>query len=136
MRKVSFLLCLGLVFAAGGGCRLADEAPDIEVGKKLYAEHCAGCHGENGIGQDQKSRGGGRDSNGVLIAPALNGMAHSWHHSPEYLYKYIRKGSPVRDSPMPSFGKELNKQDALSIIAYFQSLWPEPIKKMYFKKYK
>jgi mono/diheme cytochrome c family protein len=70
------------------------------------------------------------------MAPALNGTAHSWHHSPAYLFNYIKKGSMVGNSSMPAFGDELNRQKILAIIAYFQSLWPEAIRKMYFEKYK
>ena len=135
MRKISFLLCLGLVFVTGGSSCLAGEVPDIEIGKKLYAVHCFECHGENGIGQDQERLWGGNDANGDLIAPALNGKAHTWHHSPKYLFKYLKKGSPVKNSSMPSFGNELNKREILSVIAYLQSLWPESIKKRYLKKF-
>ncbi|MEN8142773.1 MAG: cytochrome c, partial [Thermodesulfobacteriota bacterium] len=81
-------------------------------------------------------RAGGWDSNKVRIAPALNGTAHTWHHSPSYLFKYIKKGPPFKDSPMPSFGNEFNKQEILATISYIQSLWSEPIRKMYFEKYK
>ena len=114
---------------------LADAPPDIEVGKKLYAVHCAECHGENGIGQDQENLWGGKDSQGDFIAPALNGKAHSWHHSPKYLFKYTKIGSPKKGSSMPGYGTELNNHEILSIIAYFQSLWPDKIKKLYIKKH-
>ena len=136
MRKRSFLLCQVLIVTLAGGYCLADQIPDIEKGKKLYDEYCSSCHGEDGIGQDPKRRGGGFDSNRVPIAPALNGTAHTWHHSPSYLFKYIKKGSIVGNSPMPSFGDELNKQQILSVISYFQSLWSEKRREHYFKKYK
>lgn len=136
MSKKAFLLSLVLVVAAGVGYCLAGQTADTEAGKKLYDEYCASCHGENGIGQDPKRRAGGWDSNRVRIAPALNGTAHTWHHSPRFLFKYIDKGSIDKKSPMPAFGKELNKQEILSIIAYFQSLWSEKRREYYFKKYK
>ena len=136
MTQKTFFLCLVFTFSAFGGYCLAAQAPDLEVGKRLYDEHCAGCHGENAVGQDPKRRAGGWNSNRFPIAPALNGTAHTWHHSPKFLFNYVNKGSIFKGSPMPSFGKELNKQEILSIISYFQSLWPERIRKNYFKKYK
>jgi mono/diheme cytochrome c family protein len=136
MSKKAFLLYLVLLIVATAGNCLAGPAADIDAGKRLYDEYCASCHGEKGVGQDPKRRAGGWDANKVRIAPALNGTAHTWHHSPGFLFKYIKKGSIVKDSTMPSFGKELNKQEILSTISYFQSLWPERIRKNYFKKYK
>jgi len=124
-----------LLFAGTGYC-LAGQTADIVEGKRLYDEYCASCHGEKGIGQDPKRRAGGWDSNKIRIAPALNGTAHTWHHSPKFLFNYIKKGSIVKDSPMPSFGGEFSKQEILSIISYLQSLWPERIRKKYFEKYK
>ena len=135
MKKEALLLSLAIMLTSCVSHRVAEEAPDIEVGKKLYAVHCAECHGENGTGQDQENLWGGKDSNGDFIAPALNGKAHSWHHSPKYLFKYLKIGSWKKGSSMPAYGEELNNHEMLSIIAYFQSLWPEPIKKVYAKKF-
>jgi mono/diheme cytochrome c family protein len=138
LRMIAKALILSLVamLATTGGNCLAEQVVDIVDGKRLYDEYCASCHGEKGIGQDPKRRGGGLDENKIPLAPALNGTAHTWHHSPSYLFKYIKKGSIVGNSPMPSFGDELNKQEILSIISYFQSLWPEKKLEWYFKKYK
>ena len=136
IKKEFFLLSLGGLLAAAEASGMSAQPVDIEAGQNLFAEYCVSCHGEKGVGQDSTRRGGGRDSNRVLIAPALNGTAHTWHHSPSYLFKYIKKGSVADDSPMPSFGKELNKHEILSIVAYFQSLWPSTIRKIYFEKYK
>ncbi len=136
VRKISFISCLILMTLTTSGYSLTSQSADINAGKRLYDDYCANCHGEEGIGQDPKKRNGGRDANGVLIAPALNGTAHTWHHPPKLLFRYIDKGSIVKSSPMPSFGKELGREEILSIIAYFQSLWPEPIRKHYFKKFK
>ena len=136
MTKKTWLFCFVFTLSAIGGYCLAEETPDLEAGKRLYDKHCADCHGENGVGQDPKRRAGGQDANRVMIAPALNGTAHTWHHPPKLLYRYIDKGSIIRKSPMPSFGDELNKQEILSIIAYFQSLWSEKRRQWYLKKYK
>jgi mono/diheme cytochrome c family protein len=136
MTKKTFLLWLVFTLSAGGGYCLAEEAPDLEAGKKLYDEYCTSCHGEKGVGQDPKRRAGGWDENKVPIAPALNGTAHTWHHSPSLLFRYIQKGSIIKNSPMPSFGNDLNRQETLSIISYFQSLWKKKKLQWYLEKYK
>lgn len=133
-RKLLMCLLLTVVFVSGD-C-VVGQAADIEEGRKLYDKYCSTCHGEKGVGQDPERRAGGFDSNRVPIAPALNGTSHTWHHSPSYLFKYIKQGSIVGNSPMPSFGGELNKHQVLSIISYFQSLWPDKRREYYFKKYK
>ena len=136
MRKISLLLCQILVVILTAGYCFAEQVADIDLGKRLYDEYCSTCHGDSGIGQDPKRRAGGLDSNRVPIAPALNGTAHTWHHSPKILFKYIDKGSVMKTSPMPSFGDELNKEEILSIITYFQSLWSEKRRLWYLEKYK
>ena len=136
MTTKTWMFCFVFTLSVSGGYCLAEEAPDLEAGKRLYDKHCADCHGENGVGQDPKRRAGGQDANRVMIAPALNGTAHTWHHPPKLLYRYIDKGSIIRKSPMPAFGDELNKQEILSIISYFQSLWSEKRREWYLDKYK
>lgn len=136
MTKKTFILCYVFTLSAIGGYCMAEQAPDLEAGKRLYDEYCADCHGENAVGQDPKRRAGGLDENKVMIAPALNGTAHTWHHPPKLLYRYIDKGSIIRKSPMPSFGDELNRQEILSIISYFQSLWSGKKRQWYLDKYK
>ncbi|MEN8136152.1 MAG: cytochrome c [Thermodesulfobacteriota bacterium] len=136
IQKKPLLLCLVISIATIGGYSKAGQSPGLETGKKLYAEHCAECHGENAVGQDPKRRADGLDDNKVPISPALNGTAYTWHHSPKLLSRYIDKGSIMRGSPMPTFGSELNEQEIQSIISYFQSLWSEKRRQWYFEKYK
>ena len=50
----------------------------------LYQNNCASCHGENLQGQIGWQNA--LDEDGHRLAPPLNGSAHTWHHSPEYLF--------------------------------------------------
>lgn len=136
IKEKFFLSCLVVLVVLVSRYSVAEQVPEIGAGKKLYDEHCAGCHGENAIGQNPSKRAGGMDENKVPIAPALNGTAHTWHHSPKLLFRYIDKGSIMKGSPMPAFGDELNRQKILSIIDYLQSLWSEKRRQWYFEKYK
>jgi mono/diheme cytochrome c family protein len=117
-----------LIFFAAAGPILA-KGPSY--GETLYHKYCADCHGEKAVGQDPVHLQGGWREDGSRIAPALNGTAHSWHHEPELLYDYVKSGSIDPESPMPSFGEELDDDRIKAIIGYFQSLWPERIRRIY-----
>lgn len=110
----------------------AGEQPD---GKGLFHTYCSPCHGKEATGKDPQLLGGGRRDDGTRIAPALNGTAHAWHHEPELLYRYVKEGSIDPESPMPSFGDDLTDSEIWSIIRYFQSLWPERIRKIYEERF-
>ena len=135
-KKIIILVFITLMVAAYTNLYSANNSADLETGRKLYLDLCAGCHGNNAEGQIPERRGGGLDENNVPIAPALNGTAHTWHHPPKLLFRYIDKGSIMKGSPMPAFGDTLNKQEILSIISYFQSLWSEKRRQWYLEKYK
>jgi mono/diheme cytochrome c family protein len=107
---------------------LAEDGPD---GRVLFLQYCAGCHGDEGVSQDPVNPNGGWRDDGSRIAPALNGTAHSWHHEPELLFDYVKTGSVDPESPMPSFGDRLSDDQVRAIVHYFQSLWPEKIRKIY-----
>ena len=104
-------------------------------GETLFHQYCSVCHGEKAVGQDPAFRQGGWRQDGSQIAPALNGTAHSWHHEPELLYDYVKSGPFDSESPMPSFGNELDDAQINLIINYFQSLWPEKVRRIYQKRF-
>ena len=112
---------------------LAAPAKSVALpdGDALFHQYCASCHGEKAVGEDLANLQGGWRKDGSRIAPALNGTAHSWHHEPELLYDYIKSGSVAPDSPMPSYGDELDDAQIKAIIEYFQALWPEKIRGIY-----
>lgn len=101
----------------------------IAEGNALFAQNCVSCHGPGGIGQNPRSPMGGMKEDGPgYWAPALNGTAHSWHHPNEVLFQTIRNGSVAADSPMRGFADRLTDQQIVSVMHYFQSLWPDHIR--------
>ena len=56
----------------------------------LYQNNCASCHGLKL--QEQNGWKSKLDEDGHRLAPPLNGSGHSWHHSPDYLFKIIKYG--------------------------------------------
>jgi mono/diheme cytochrome c family protein len=131
-RSVSFFLT-ALLFATTLVTPAVSEK--ISDGDALFQQYCATCHGLKGVGEDLANLRGGWRKDGSRIAPALNGTAHSWHHEPELLYDYIKSGSVAPDSPMPSYGDELDDTQIKAIIEYFQTLWPEKIRGIYEKRF-
>ena len=107
------------------------EAPErqydpqqLAMGEKVYAAECASCHGDKAQGADNWEK---RGSNGKFPAPPLDGSGHTWHHSTEILTGIIRNGSPDNKASMPAFESRLSDQDIESVIAWFQSQWPQPV---------
>ena len=77
---------------------------DPGAGKKLYAQHCAACHGADASGQ---------------IGPALDNEAYKYGKSPEALTESITNGRP---GGMPSFGSQLSDVQIENLVAYIHSL--------------
>jgi mono/diheme cytochrome c family protein len=94
------------------------------AGKQVYDIHCAACHRPGAVGTPDWRQ---RDANGLLPPPPLNGTAHAWHHPLAVLYKQIMEGSAPGVGSMPPMQGSLSRGEALAVIAYFQSLWPDEI---------
>lgn len=96
------------------------EPERIAAGKDLYADNCASCHGEGGIGEDP-SNPSAKDEFGFK-APALNDDMHAWHHSDAGLRTTIQQGSP-RNERMIAWQEVLSDAEIGSILAYVKSTW-------------
>ena len=96
------------------------DAAQIDRGQVVFQQNCASCHGANG-----EAQAGWKEASGEASAPPLNGSAHTWHHSLSQLKKTILKGSIQLGGSMPAFEARLSEDDLDSVIAYFQSKWPE-----------
>ena len=103
----------------------------------LYQNNCASCHGLKLQGQiGWKSK---LDGDGHRLAPPLNGSGHTWHHSPDYLFKIIKYGVQGFD---PNYkGKMLGNEniadeEVWQLIDYVKKVWPTKIQDVYSKRYK
>jgi mono/diheme cytochrome c family protein len=109
---------------------------DVDTGAALYADHCAACHGSNLEGQpDWKTPG----PDGTLPAPPHDVTGHTWHHDTPLLLEYTLKGGKaaleargVRNfkSGMPAFEGTLSPDQALDILAFIRSTWPEEAREL------
>ena len=134
MRRQIFLLSVLLANAAHA--EHAFENRDLVAGQKLYAEHCASCHGLNLEGQaDWRTP----NDDGTLPAPPHDASGHTWHHDSQLLFDYTRlggagiaaeRGITGFTSAMPAFGDTLSDEAIWNILAYIQSTWPEEVQEI------
>jgi mono/diheme cytochrome c family protein len=116
-----------MVLALLTGC--ADPAPDLALGQKLYAQHCASCHGAKLEGQSNWQK---RLPNGKMPAPPHDESGHTWHHPDEVLFAITKHGlvapyaPPGYQSDMPAFAGTLSDDEIRAVLAYIESHWTNP----------
>lgn len=100
------------------------DSSKVVLGRKLFVQNCASCHGSQAEGAPQWSTPG---ADGKYPPPPLNGTAHTWHHPTAALKQTIRDGTIKIGGKMPPWGGKVSDKDMGAIIAWFQSLWPDEI---------
>lgn len=106
----------------------ADRA-QVDLGRKLYVEACASCHGANLEGQPNWQK---RLPSGRLPAPPHDASGHTWHHADAVLFAITKNGLVAGVtapkgyvSDMPAFSLSMSDDDILAVLAYIKSTWPE-----------
>jgi len=108
---IGALLIVGLVILSQIDGKAPTEvvASDdvVALGKEVYSNTCAACHGEQGQGH-------------VLPeAPALDETEHAWHHPDGQIQDLIKNGGQV----MPALGDQLTDEEIVAVIRYIQTWW-------------
>ena len=123
MRRAFLVLLLA-------GC---SPEPDLEVGKAVYVQHCASCHGLKLEGQPDWRR---PLANGRMPAPPHDDTGHTWHHPDEVLFGITKNGlvppyAPAGyQSDMPAFAQTLSDQEMRAVLAYIASRWSPEVQKL------
>ncbi|WP_319529063.1 cytochrome c [uncultured Cohaesibacter sp.] len=137
---LSGLLALGLggmLYARDqgrSGLLRPDDAQVVALGKVVYAEQCASCHGDNLEGQPDWQR---RNAEGRLPAPPHDETGHTWHHADELLFGITKLGlaeignMPGYETDMPVYKDVLSDDEIIAVLSYIKSTWPEEIRKMH-----
>ena len=137
MRKRSLLIAMALVLA---GCEQASsgfedsradpgDAGRVALGERVYAQHCASCHGAKLEGQPNWRS---RLPNGRLPAPPHDETGHTWHHADALLFAITKQGvvppyAPAGyESDMPAFGRTLSDDEIWAVLAFIKSRWTAP----------
>ena len=102
------------------------NAARVALGERVYAQHCAVCHGAKLEGQLQWRR---RLPNGRLPAPPHDASGHTWHHPDRVLFAITRNGlappyaPPDYESDMPAFASRLADDEIWAVLAFIKSRW-------------
>ena len=104
------------------------SASTVRTGEEIFTTTCIACHQAGGVGQPDWHI---PNAEGVLPAPPLNGDGHTWHHSDGFLYRYVKNGGKMLETPslpdfksgMPAFGEQLSHEEIVAVLTYVKSLW-------------
>ncbi|MPZ46491.1 MAG: c-type cytochrome [Betaproteobacteria bacterium] len=102
------------------------NAAHLALGEKIYAQHCAACHGAKLEGEPDWRR---RLPNGKLPAPPHDESGHTWHHPDEVLFAITKHGMVWPNAPkdyksdMPAFGGTLSDQEIWAVLTFIKSHW-------------
>jgi mono/diheme cytochrome c family protein len=118
------------LFAAEDGAMFPyADAEVVAEGKRLYADHCAACHGADLQGQPDWRL---PDALGYLPAPPHDETGHTWHHPDPLLFAITKYGTSAvvggdYRSNMMGFGDVLSDEEIVAVLAYIKSTWPQRI---------
>ena len=103
----------------------------VGVGQRVYAEHCAECHGARLEGAAEWQI---QDEDGAFRAPPHNADGHTWHHSDRVLLEAVLLGGSrlpediPGSSDMPAFGEILAAEEIAAVLSYIKSSWPDDVR--------
>ena len=111
--------------------RAAEQGPPpldpvlIRVGRNVYQQQCASCHGARSEGAPNWQQ---PDAKGELPAPPHDAHGHTWKHSDAMLYRIVRNGwrDPFNKTDrltMPAFTGTLSPSEVRAVITYLKTLW-------------
>ena len=105
----------------------------IDLGKNVYAENCASCHG---IALEGQANWRQRDADGYLLAPPHDETGHTWHHPDSYLFLMTKYGieemiGKTYPNNMPAYEDKLTDAKILAALSYIKSTWPSRIQRQH-----
>ena len=98
----------------------------VELGKKIYAEQCASCHGKNLEGEANWKT---PKESGRMPAPPHDMSGHTWHHPDQLLFEITKFGTEAYigrnyKSDMIGYKEILSEQEILAVLSFIKSTWP------------
>jgi mono/diheme cytochrome c family protein len=109
----------------------ADPANPAQVtlGRSIYVEHCATCHGASLEGQPNWRE---TKPDGRFPAPPHDASGHTWHHPQDMLFGITKHGIAAYapkdyQSDMPAFEGILTDDEIWAVLAFIASSWPPDI---------
>jgi mono/diheme cytochrome c family protein len=95
---------------------------DMDAGKKIYATHCATCHGDSAKGDGPSATGFATKPFDLTNGQLLNALPD------EFLVGIVRDGGPAHGlaPTMPPFNRTLSTSQIDQVVAYVRSLAQPP----------
>ena len=107
-----------------------DDQDLVVLGKLVYENNCASCHGVNLEGQERWKE---PDADGYMPAPPHDETGHTWHHPDEYLFLMTKYGleeiiGQEYPNNMPAYKDILSDEEILASLSFIKSTWSREIK--------
>ena len=135
------VIALGLLYLATSPAEKAaasvvlkpNEASVVALGKQVYAENCASCHGVALEGQTNWRQRGG---DGYMPAPPHDETGHTWHHLYVHLFLMTKYGiekmiGKTYPNNMPAYEDELSDHEIIAVLSFIKSTWPERVQQQH-----
>jgi mono/diheme cytochrome c family protein len=103
------------------------DAAVVDLGRVVYAENCALCHG---VALEGQAKWRQRDADGYLPAPPHDETGHTWHHPDSYLFLMTKYGieniiGKTYPNNMPAYGDKLTDEEILAVLSFIKSTWSD-----------
>lgn len=107
-----------------------DNAEQVALGRTVYVDNCAACHGDRLQGQPNWRS---RRPDGKLPAPPHDKTGHTWHHGDAKLFAIIKNGSAAYapkgyKTDMAGYSENLTDAQIWASLAYIKNAWPPEIR--------
>ena len=130
-RLVAILAVVAVLFGCGEPAAEKSKAEPrdpakVALGAKVYAQHCAVCHGAKLEGQPHWRE---KLPSGRMPAPPHDESGHTWHHTDEVLFGITKYGvrpkyaPPGYQSDMPGFADRLSDDEIWAVLSFIASHW-------------
>ena len=105
----------------------------VGLGKSVYVENCASCHGMALEGQANWRQS---DADGYLPAPPHDETGHTWHHPDSYLFLMTKYGieemiGEKYPNNMPAYEDKLTDDEIIAALSYIKSTWSARIQQQH-----
>ena len=107
----------------------------VDIGKLVYENNCASCHGVNLEGQERWRQ---PDADGYMPAPPHDESGHTWHHPDEYLFLMTKYGleeiiGQEYPNNMPAYNNVLSDREIVAALSFIKSTWSTRIRQQHDK---
>lgn len=108
-----------------------NDSAVVTLGKKVYVQQCAACHGRTLRGQRNWRQ---RKPDGKMPAPPHDKTGHTWHHPGKTLFDLTKYGpkaliGPDYQTDMPGYKDILSDDEIIAVLSYIKSTWPAELQR-------